>query len=84
MIEAAAIDNDLSIIPIINKVDLPSAMVEDVKQQIIELIGCEEDEIIEASAKSGIGVDKIFDAIINKIPPPSDNDNDKTLSMMSP
>ena len=49
-----AIDNDLAIIPIINKVDLPSAMVEDVKQHIIELIGCEEDEIIEASAKSGV------------------------------
>ena len=77
-----AIDNDLAIIPVINKVDLPSAMVEDVKQQIIELIGCEEDEIIEASAKSGIGVDKIFDAIINKIPPPSDNDNDKTRALI--
>ena len=77
-----AVDNDLEIIPVINKVDLPSAMVEDVKQQIIELIGCEEDEIIEASAKSGIGVDKIFDAIINKIPPPSDNDNDKTRALI--
>ena len=77
-----AIDNDLAIIPVINKVDLPSAMVEDVKQQIIELIGCEEDEIIEASAKSGIGVDKIFDAIIYKIPPPSDNDNDKTRALI--
>ena len=52
---------------IVYKVDLPSAMVYDVKQQIIELIGCEENEIIEASAKSGIGIDKIFDAIINKI-----------------
>ena len=77
-----AIDNDLAIIPVINKVDLPSAMVEDVKKQIIELIGCEEDEIIEASAKSGIGVDKIFDAIINKIPPPSDKDNDKTRALI--
>ena len=77
-----AIDNDLAIIPIINKVDLPSAMVEDVRQQIIELIGCEEDEIIEASAKSGIGINKIFDAIINKIPPPPDNDNDKTRALI--
>ncbi len=49
-------------IPIINKVDLQSAMIEDVKAQIIELIGCEENEIIEASAKSGIGLKNIFEA----------------------
>ncbi len=72
----------MAIIPVINKVDLPSAMIEDVKKQIIELIGCEEGEIIEASAKSGIGVDKIFDAIINKIPPQSDKDNDKTRALI--
>ena len=65
-----AIENNLTIIPIINKVDLPSAMTEDVKQQIVELVGCEEEEIIEASAKSGLGINKIFDAIIDRIPPP--------------
>ena len=60
-----AIENDLTIIPIINKVDLPSAMTEDVKKQIIELIGCEENDIILASAKSGEGIDLIFNAIVN-------------------
>jgi len=67
-----AVDNDLTLIPIINKVDLSSAMVEDVKSQIIELIGCEANDIIEASAKSGIGIPEIFQAIIERIDPPSD------------
>jgi len=62
-----AIDNDLTLIPIINKVDLSSAMVDDVKSQIIELIGCEANDIIEASAKSGIGIPEIFQAIIERI-----------------
>ena len=70
-----ALDNDLTIIPIINKVDLQAAMVEDVKFQIMELIGCNENEIIEASAKNGIGVDKIFSAIINRISPPDKNED---------
>ena len=65
-----AIENDLTIIPIINKVDLPSAMIEDVKIQMMELIGCDENEIIEASAKSGIGITNIFDAIIKRIDAP--------------
>ena len=65
-----AIENDLTIIPIINKVDLPSAMIEDVKIQMMELIGCDENEIIEASAKSGIGITNIFDAIIKRIDSP--------------
>ena len=68
-----AIENGLNIIPIINKVDLKSAMIMDVKAQIIELIGCSEEEIIEASAKSGIGIKDIFDAIINRIDPPENN-----------
>ena len=76
-----AIENDLTIIPVINKVDLPSAQTEDVKQQIIELVGCEKSEIIEASAKSGFGIDKIFDAIIHRIPAPMDKDEDKTSSI---
>ena len=65
-----AIENNLQIIPIINKVDLPSAQIENVTQQLIELIGCDKQEIIHASAKNGEGVDFIFDAIVNKIPPP--------------
>ena len=65
-----AIDHDLEIIPILNKMDMASAMPEEVKDQIVELLGCSRDEIIEASARTGMGVEEILDAIINKIPPP--------------
>ncbi len=65
-----AIDANLTIIPIINKVDLQSANVEGVKKQIIELLGCDEDEIILASAKANIGTEDILETIVNKIPPP--------------
>lgn len=65
-----AIDNDLTIIPVINKIDLPGADVESVKAQIIDLIGCKEDEIICASAKEGIGIQEILQAIAKKVPAP--------------
>ena len=70
-----AIENNLTIIPIINKVDLKSARVPEVKHQIKELIGCSEEDIIEASAKTGIGIKKIFNSIIDTIPAPIQNDN---------
>ena len=70
-----AVENDLTIIPIINKVDLQSAMVEEVKAQIMELIDCNEKDIIEASAKNGIGVDQIFTAVIERIAAPQENDD---------
>ena len=76
-----AIDNDLTIIPVINKVDLPSARVDIVKEQLVELIGCEKNDILSASAKTGEGIEEIFDAIINKIPPPDDR-SDKPLRAM--
>ncbi|MBP7184978.1 MAG: translation elongation factor 4 [Saprospiraceae bacterium] len=65
-----AIEHDLEIIPILNKVDMESAMIEEVSDQIIELIGCKKEDIILASGKTGIGIEDIFDAIVNKIPPP--------------
>lgn len=65
-----ALDADLTIIPVINKIDLPSASVETVKKQIIELIGCKDDDIILASAKQNIGTSEILEAIISRIPPP--------------
>lgn len=68
-----AVDNELEIIPIINKVDLPSANVENVTDHIVGLLGCSEDEIITASAKTGFGVEKIIQAIIERIPPPKGN-----------
>ncbi len=65
-----AIDNNLEIIPVLNKMDLEAAMPEDVKDQIVDLIGCDRDDIIEASGKTGYGVDRILEDIIEKIPPP--------------
>jgi len=65
-----AIDNNLEIIPVLNKMDMPNAMPEEVKDQIEELIGCKRDEIIEASGKTGLGVDKILEAVVERIPAP--------------
>ena len=65
-----AIEHDLHIIPVINKIDLPSAQIDVVKHQIIELIGCPEEEILLASAKSGEGIENILEEIIVKIPYP--------------
>lgn len=65
-----AIDQDLEVIPVLNKMDLENAMPEEVKDQIIDLIGCEEEDIIEASGKTGMGVEEILHSIIEKIPAP--------------
>ena len=65
-----ALDNDLEIIPVLNKIDLPSANVEEVTDDIVDLLGCEKDQILKASAKTGEGIDKIISAIIKRIPSP--------------
>jgi GTP-binding protein LepA len=65
-----AIENGLEIIPVINKVDMEGAMIEDVSDQIVDLIGCKAEDIIQASGKTGIGIDDIFDAVIKRIPAP--------------
>lgn len=65
-----ALDNDLEIIPVLNKVDLPSANPEEVSDDIIDLLGCKLEDIIHASGKTGFGVENILAAIIEKIPPP--------------
>lgn len=65
-----AIENNLEIIPVINKIDMDGAMIEEVKDQIIELIGCKPEDILLASARTGIGVEGILDAIVNRIPAP--------------
>ncbi len=70
-----AIDHNLEIIPILNKMDMPAAMPEEVKDQIIDLIGCKREDIIEASAKTGMGIEKILEAIINRIPAPKGDPN---------
>jgi GTP-binding protein LepA len=68
-----AIDNDLVLIPVINKADLPNARVDDVKAQIIDLIGCDESDILIASAKTGLGVEAILESIVERIPSPRGN-----------
>lgn len=65
-----ALENDLEIIPVLNKIDLPSANPEEVKDQIIDLIGCAESDIIPASAKTGIGIQEILEAIVGRVPAP--------------
>ncbi|MAZ36953.1 MAG: elongation factor 4 [Crocinitomicaceae bacterium] len=65
-----ALENDLEIIPVLNKVDLPSANPEEVTDDIVELLGCDPEEVIPASAKTGVGIEAILAAIIELIPPP--------------
>jgi GTP-binding protein LepA len=77
-----AIENDLEIIPILNKMDLPGAMPEEVTDQIIDLIGCSKEDIIPASGKTGMGVDNILKAIINKIPSPEGSENQPLEAMI--
>ena len=65
-----AIENDLEIIPVINKIDMDGAMIEEVKDQIIDLIGCKPEDILLASGRTGMGVDAILEAIVQRIPAP--------------
>lgn len=65
-----AIDHDLEIIPVINKIDMPNAMPEEVEDEIVELIGCDKDDIIRASGKTGEGVEEILSAVVERIPHP--------------
>jgi GTP-binding protein LepA len=68
-----ALENDLEIIPVLNKVDLPSANPEEVTDDIVDLLGCKPEDVIPASAKTGLGIDEILAAIIERIPPPTGN-----------
>jgi len=70
-----ALENDLEIIPVLNKVDLPSANPEEVTDDIVNLIDCEPEDVIHASAKTGLGIQNILDAIIEKIPAPEGDPN---------
>ena len=77
-----AIEHDLEIIPVLNKVDLPSARPDEVKDQIVDLIGCEREEIIEASAKTGQGIDEILQAIVEKIPAPVGSEHEPLQALI--
>ncbi len=76
-----ALEHDLEIIPVLNKIDLPSANPEEVKDQIIDLIGCKDEEILMASAKTGLGIQEILDAIVDRIPAPK-GDEDAPLQAL--
>lgn len=76
-----AIDNDLEIIPVINKIDMPAAMPDEVEDEIIELIGCDRSDIIRASGKTGEGIPEILDAVIERIPHPV-GDSDAPLQAL--
>jgi GTP-binding protein LepA len=77
-----ALEHGLEIIPVLNKIDLPGAMPEEVKDQIIDLLGCEREGIIAASAKEGIGIESILEAIVARIPAPSGNPNAPLQAMI--
>lgn len=76
-----AIDQDLEIVPVLNKIDLPGADAEGVGQQIVDLIGCDHDEILKVSGKTGDGVEDLLEAIVNRIPGPAQN-RDKPLKAL--
>ena len=77
-----ALEQGLEIIPILNKIDLPGSMIEEVSDQIIDLLDCDESEILHVSAKDGIGIDKIIGQIIKKIPEPKGNPKDNLQAMV--
>jgi GTP-binding protein LepA len=77
-----ALEHDLEIIPILNKMDLPGAMPEEVSDQIMELIGCDLEDIIQASGKTGLGVDLILEAVVNRIPAPKGDESAPLQAMI--
>ena len=70
-----AFGNDLEIIPVLNKIDMPSAMIDEVKDQIVDLLGCDHDDILCASGKTGQGVDEVLEAIVKRVPAPKGDEN---------
>ncbi|WP_405227113.1 MULTISPECIES: translation elongation factor 4 [unclassified Dokdonia] len=77
-----ALENDLEIIPVLNKIDLPSANPEEVTDDIVDLLGCDPSEIIPASAKTGIGIKEILAAVINRIPAPKGNPDEPLQALI--
>ena len=77
-----AIDHDLEIIPVINKIDMPSAMPEEVEDEIIELIGCDRKDILRASGKTGEGVEDVLKAVIERVPHPTGEPEKTPMAMV--
>ena len=76
-----AMENDLTIIPVLNKIDLPSADVDRVSEEVMNLLGCKKEDIIAVSAKTGINVEAILEEVIRVIPEPRKLDKDSNLVM---
>ncbi|MCM5662133.1 translation elongation factor 4 [Galbibacter mesophilus] len=77
-----ALENDLEIIPVLNKIDLPSANPEEVTDDIVDLLGCEPEDIIPASAKTGLGIEEILSAIIERVPAPKGNPDEPLQALI--
>lgn len=77
-----ALEHDLEIIPVLNKIDLPGAMPEEMTDQVVELLGCDREDVILASGKAGIGIDEILEAIIEKIPAPQGDPEEPLQAMI--
>ncbi len=77
-----AIENNLEIIPVINKIDMDGAMVEEVTDQIVDLIGCEPEDILLASARTGVGIEEILEAIVTRIPQPKGNEDEPLQALI--
>ena len=77
-----ALENDLEIVPVLNKVDLPSANPQEVTDDIVDLLGCTKEEVIPASAKTGLGIDDVLKAIVNRIPSPTGNTKDPLQALI--
>ena len=70
-----ALGNDLEIIPVLNKIDMPSAMIDEVKDQVVDLLGCDYDDILCASGKTGQGIEDVLEAIVSRVPAPKGDEN---------
>ena len=77
-----ALQNDLEIVPVLNKVDLPSANPQEVTDDIVDLLGCTKEEVIPASAKTGLGIDDVLQAVVDRIPSPSGNTKDPLQALI--
>lgn len=77
-----ALDHNLEIIPILNKIDLPAAMPEEVTDQVVDLIGCKREDVIRASAKEGVGIEEILNAVVDRIPAPKGDPNAPLQAMI--
>ncbi len=77
-----AIEQNLKIIPVINKIDMPSANIEKTIEEIIHLVGCKKEEILLTSAKTGEGIEKVLQAVIDRVPPPQDNSDKTTRALI--